>query len=305
MCLAGCPRSPPLHAADRKTRKTAVNREQMLLRTGIAAMSVAIAFVLAAVAVTVSVDDEPRRAIAAEQAVKEPAIRPDPPVKSRVQKVEPPPGLGVPRAEPEPVPRKVESRIEPQPQLAPGPGPVPRQRPAPKPRPTPEPERERGLRPAARADAPGAEAKERRFELPPGVVMTLTIPALGLRDVPVRSSDSEQALDNGVIHAPDTSLPWDKGAQRNVYLAGHRLGWPGTGSHRIFYNLDRLGRGDRIVLEDSRGHRFEYHVTDSFLVEPHESWVKEVVPRHDMVTLQTCTPIPTFEKRLIVRANRA
>jgi sortase A len=29
----------------------------------------------------------------------------------------------------------------------------------------------------------------------------------------------------------------------------------------------------------------------------------QVVGR-DMVTLQTCTPIPTFEKRLIVRADR-
>jgi sortase A len=322
----------------------------MLLRAGIVAMSVAIALAVAAVAVTVSVGDEPGRAIAAEpaaQAVKEPAVRPDPPVKSRVQYAESPPGLEAPRPEPEPVPRNVEPGTEPKPQPGLRPGRLPRSRPAPKPespqpratprpeakaqpepeprarpgvlqaepkpepRPASVPERERGLRPAARADAPGGAAGERRavaaprrFELPPGVVMTLTIRALGLRDVPVRSSDSQQALDNGVIHAPDTSLPWDEGAQRNVYLAGHRLGWPGTGSHRIFYDLHRLGRGDRVVLEDSRGHSFEYRVTGSFLVGPHDPWVKEVVPGHDMVTLQTCTPIPTFEKRLIVRANR-
>ena len=92
--------------------------------------------------------------------------------------------------------------------------------------------------------------------------------------------------------------------QRNVYLVGHRLGWPGTGSHRIFYDLDKLATGDRIVLRDSRGHSFEYRVTDSLLVGPEDSWVKDVVPGRDMVSLQTCTPIPSFEKRLVVRADR-
>ena len=134
--------------------------------------------------------------------------------------------------------------------------------------------------------------------------MSLTINALGIRNAPVRSSGSERALDNGVIHEPDTSLPWDEGVQRNVYLVGHRLGWPGTGSHRIFYNLDKLATGDTIVLRDSRGHSFEYRVTDSLLVGPEDSWVKDVVPGRDMLSLQTCTPIPTFEKRLIVRADR-
>ena len=134
--------------------------------------------------------------------------------------------------------------------------------------------------------------------------MALTIQALDLRGVPVRSSDAQRALDNGVIHEPDTSVPWDEGAQRNVYLVGHRLGWRGTGSQHIFYNLDKLARGDEILLEDRRGRSHEYRVTKSFLVGPLDSWVKDVVPGRDMVTLQTCTPIPTFEKRLIVRANR-
>lgn len=35
------------------------------------------------------------------------------------------------------------------------------------------------------------------------------------------------------------------------------------------------------------------------------SWVMGQVMRgKDMVTLQSCTPIPTFEQRLIVRADR-
>ncbi|HSK99310.1 MAG TPA: class E sortase [Rubrobacteraceae bacterium] len=135
--------------------------------------------------------------------------------------------------------------------------------------------------------------------------MALSIRALGLRDVPVRTSASARALDNGVIHLPDTSLPGDDGAGgRNVYLVGHRLGYPGTGSHRIFYGLGELRKGDEILLRDRLGDRHEYHVTGSRVVGPSDSWVKDRVPGRDMLSLQTCTPIPTFERRLIVRANR-
>ena len=74
--------------------------------------------------------------------------------------------------------------------------------------------------------------------------MALTIPSLGLRNVPVMDSVTTSALNQGVVHLPDTSLPWSNTPERNVYLAGHRLGWPGTGSHLIFYRLDELTGGE-------------------------------------------------------------
>jgi LPXTG-site transpeptidase (sortase) family protein len=92
--------------------------------------------------------------------------------------------------------------------------------------------------------------------------------------------------------------------QRNVYLAGHRLGWPGTWSHLVFYHLDKLGRGDAVVLRDRQGRRYEYRVSETFITDPGDSWVMGQVRGRDMVTLQTCTPIPTFEKRIVVRADR-
>jgi sortase A len=39
-------------------------------------------------------------------------------------------------------------------------------------------------------------------------------------------------------------------------------------------------------------------------VNPDDVWVTGLFRGEDMVTLQTCTPIPGFEKRLIVRAER-
>jgi sortase A len=134
--------------------------------------------------------------------------------------------------------------------------------------------------------------------------MGLTIPAIGLYNVPVYNSASQWALDNGISHIPETSLPWSPTPQRNVYLAGHRLGWPGTWSHLVFYNLDKLIAGDSVILTDRQGHRYEYRVSESFVTDPGASWVMGQVRGRDMVTLQTCTPIPAFNKRLIVRADR-
>ena len=73
----------------------------------------------------------------------------------------------------------------------------------------------------------------------------------------------------------------------------------------IFYSLGRLKKGHGIVLKDRTGRSYEYRVSETFLVDPADSWVTGQVRGRDMVTLQTCTPIPTFQKRLIVRADRA
>jgi sortase A len=145
---------------------------------------------------------------------------------------------------------------------------------------------------------------ERHYELLPGAVMGLTIHSIGVYNAPVFDSDSRWALAKGVAHVPETSLPWSQSAQRNVYLAGHRMGYRGTWSRMIFYNLDKLKEGDKVVLKDRTGRPYEYRVSETFLADPADSWVMGQVRGRDMVTLQTCTPIPTFEKRLIVRADR-
>jgi sortase A len=144
----------------------------------------------------------------------------------------------------------------------------------------------------------------RHYELLPGAVVGLTIHSMGIYNAPVFDSVSQWALANGVAHIPETSLPWSPSAQRNVYLAGHRMGYRGTWSRMIFYNLDKLKEGDKVVLKDRTGRTYEYRVSETFLADPADSWVMGQVRGRDMLTLQTCTPYPTFEKRLIVRADR-
>lgn len=205
-------------------------------------------------------------------------------------------------AAPEPAP-------EPQPELAAKSEPQPE--PSPKPKPAPEPETEpepRETTPQGWAVPNEDQIQEangpRRYRLTAGAVMGLTIEAIGLYNVPVFSSSEEWALDAGVRHVPETSMPWSGGAQRNVYLEGHRLGYGGTGSYLVFYNLDKLGRGDKVLLKNRDGKRYTYRVSDSFVVNPSDSWVMGQIRGRDMVTLQTCTNAPAYDKRLIVRAER-
>jgi sortase A len=143
----------------------------------------------------------------------------------------------------------------------------------------------------------------RYFDPDPAATMTLTVEALGLYDVPVIDALSEEALGRGLIHVPDTAYPWDGSDQKNVFLAGHRTGVPGTNGRLLFFDLDELSSGDKIVLEDGAGRSYEYSVTELFRVEPQDGWVADTLVGRDLLTLQTCT-YPTFEDRLIVRADR-
>jgi len=144
----------------------------------------------------------------------------------------------------------------------------------------------------------------RHYELPAGAIMALTVEAIGIHNAPIFDSVNRGALTNGVAHVPETSLPWSPTPQRNVYLAAHRMGYRGTWSRMLFYHLDNLGRGDEVVLKDRNGKVYRYRVSEVFVTDPGDSWVMGRFRGRDMVTLQTCTPYPTFEKRLIVRADR-
>ncbi len=253
----------------------------MLLRVGIILMTFALAFT--GVVTLVAVHDEPiEQAVAAKKPEAEPAslVRKYPKVKEQEVKA-------------------VEAQPEPPPPEPPPPEPPPEPEPEPRPEPVVQEEW-----PMPTEEQVEAASQPRRYHLPRGAVMGLTVEALGLYDVPVYDSDAQWALDKGIAHTPETSMPWSPTPQRNVFLAGHRLGWPGTWSHLVFYHLDKLGAGDTVLLRDRQGRRYEYEVTETFITDPTDSWVMGQVRGRDMVTLQTCTPIPSFEKRIIVRADR-
>ena len=62
--------------------------------------------------------------------------------------------------------------------------------------------------------------------------------------------------------------------------------------------------GYEIVCCNQAGEEFTFRVYDRLVVRPEDYWVTYPVQDKTIVSLQTCTPIPSFEKRLIVRAER-
>jgi len=131
-----------------------------------------------------------------------------------------------------------------------------------------------------------------------------TIKDIELYDAPVYDEESKEVLDKGVIHIPETPMPTDDASVKNVYLAGHRLGYEGTAACMIFYELPSLVKGDEILLRDRNGTKHTYSVSEKFVVPPNETWPIQPVENRDIVTLQTCTG-PDYSQRLIVRADRS
>jgi sortase A len=280
-------------------------RDDLLLKIGVVMMAFALAFTVAAVVVAIIVRDEPERVVAAEAAAKspvEPPVRSYPPLEPREKEaMGAQPESEPPRPEPEPWPEPPRPKPEPD----------RRAKPRPEPQRASESDQQQQTLPVARDDWPAPTEEElqavnepRHYQLPPKAIMGLTIEAMDLYNVPVINDDSESALSQSVIHEPETSLPWSETPQGNVFLAGHRLGYHGTWSWLVFYNLDVLEEGDEVVLKDRDGKVYRYRVSEVFVVDPTDVWVMGEVVGRDMVTLQTCTPYPTFEKRLIVRADR-
>lgn len=128
----------------------------------------------------------------------------------------------------------------------------------------------------------------------------LTVPKLGLKRIPVFDEVSEETLKESVVHVPVTGFPWQEGA--NTYIAGHRIGYPGTGSSYVFFHLDWLTEGDEILLRDAEGKDYQYRVTEKVRVSPENVEVMEPMEGESLVSLQTCT-LPDYKKRLIVHGE--
>lgn len=140
-------------------------------------------------------------------------------------------------------------------------------------------------------------------EPPNDATMTLTVPKLArAEEVPVYdgAANDTAALHDGALHVNQTGFPWQDGS--NVYIAGHRLGFPATKSYLLFWDLNKLENGDEVILTDANGTRYTYSVFKEFIVNPGDFQVTQPVPGMSVVSLQTCT-LPDYSQRLIVQAE--
>lgn len=168
------------------------------------------------------------------------------------------------------------------------------------------------LRPPVENDADLLGGDDGQLEEPPAApqqisgepvtgAMTLSVPKLGIRNLPVPTGSTQEELDQeGVIRLQDSGRPGQTGA--NTFIVGHTLGFQQTAVPYVFYELESLRPGDKIVLKDN-SKRYVYRVYDEMTVRPQDHWATHPVEGKTIVSLQGCTPIPTFEHRLVVRGE--
>lgn len=140
---------------------------------------------------------------------------------------------------------------------------------------------------------------------PEDKTLKITVPGMNqIKDdtIPyVPGTDNDALGANAAIHLQGTGFPWE--AEANVYVAGHRLGYPNTDSFLAFWDLNKLDNGDEIFVTDADGTRYTYEVFKETVVSPNDLSVTEPVPGKNIITLQTCT-LPDYSDRLVVQAEQ-
>ena len=139
---------------------------------------------------------------------------------------------------------------------------------------------------------------------PEDKTLTITVPKMArIEDdaIPDAEGDDEESLKNYAgVHLRGTGFPWEEEA--NVYIAGHRLGYPDTESFLSFWDQDNVLVGDEVYVTDANGKEYTYRVFENLVVDPTDLWVIDPLPGKNILTLQTCT-LPDYSQRLITRAE--
>ena len=118
----------------------------------------------------------------------------------------------------------------------------------------------------------------------------------------VDASDKDKyfaSLQRGVAQMEGTADPDQKG---NLVIFGHSNFYesdPGA-YKQIFRNLDQLQKGDQIIIH-YKNKDYQYKVVKQQIVLPTDTWV--ITAKYDL-TLLTCWPPGTTDKRLVVFANK-
>ena len=156
-------------------------------------------------------------------------------------------------------------------------------------------------------NSPQLEVPEKAPEVASGrentsAAMKITVPRLGLKEVAVPTGSRQAELDReGILRVRGSGLPWIAGS--NTFITGHALGFPRTRVPYVFYKLNKMRPGDEIFIEDKEGQKYTFSVYDLMTVESNDYWTTYPVEGKTVISLQSCTPIPTFENRLIVRGE--
>ncbi len=131
-------------------------------------------------------------------------------------------------------------------------------------------------------------------------IVRISSDSLIRRDWKALENEMQDALKDGVVHYPGTSLPGETG---NIVITGHSsyFPWDAGRFKDVFALLVDVVEGDKVVVYHEQD-KYIYEVYDIKIVLPEDIEVLKQTPE-DKLTLITCWPVGTNLKRLIVTAK--
>ncbi|MFA6305651.1 MAG: sortase [Candidatus Gracilibacteria bacterium] len=131
-------------------------------------------------------------------------------------------------------------------------------------------------------------------------VVRINSESLIRRDWNALEKEMQNALKDGVVHYPGTSIPGESG---NMAITGHSsyFPWDSGRFKDVFALLHDVVQGDKLVMYWD-GKKYIYEVTEIKVVLPNDISILKQTPESTL-TLITCTPVGTNLKRLVVRAK--
>jgi len=150
--------------------------------------------------------------------------------------------------------------------------------------------------------------KTAQILIPEDPEFSVVIPKIGANARIISNVDSSnereysEALKQGVAQAQGTAFPGEGG---HVFLFAHSTDywWNVSSYNAVFYLLGKLIKGDDINIF-YKGERFVYRVVETKIVDPSEVEYITRKTNTEFLTLQTCWPLGTTFKRLLVFAVR-
>lgn len=131
-------------------------------------------------------------------------------------------------------------------------------------------------------------------------IVRISSESLIRRDWDALEDEMQEALKDGIVHYPGTSLPGETG---NVVITGHSsyFPWDPGRFKDVFALLEDVVEGDKIVIYYDQD-KYIYEVTGIEIVLPEDIEILKQTPK-DKLTLITCWPVGTNLKRLVVSAK--
>jgi len=131
-----------------------------------------------------------------------------------------------------------------------------------------------------------------------GVMWTIDIPAIDIKEMPFYHGTSYKTLDKGLGHFEPTYIPIGGKNTRSV-ITGHS----GVKNQVLFTDVRNLTEGDLFFI-NILGKRLAYQIDSFEEILPNEVEKVKITPGKDQVTLLTCTPPGINTYRLLVTGHR-